>query len=72
MHTSQIVLHKRGVFGEGPTMAIVPQLAHVLGHPEALADAHGHGVAQRPGCCSSEAATVEGPHSPFLMFPWRL
>ena len=54
------VLHKLGVFGETPAAAPVPRLAHVLGHLVTLVEAHGHGVAQSHGCCSTMAAAAEG------------
>lgn len=40
----------------------VPWLAHILGHFVALFEAHGHGVAQSHGHCSSVPALAEGHH----------
>ena len=62
------VPHDLGVFGETPVAAPVPRLAHVLGHLGTLAEAHGHEVEQSHGCCSTMAATAEGPHFSFLKF----
>lgn len=53
---SDRVLHDLGVLGEALAVAAMPQLAHVLGHLVTLLKAHGHGVAQSHGCCSSMAA----------------
>ena len=53
------VPYELGVLGEAPTAAAVPRIAHVLGHLEALVEAHSHLVAQGHGCCSSVAAAAE-------------
>lgn len=59
-HLPDHVPHEFGVFGETPAVAAVPRLAHVLGHLVTRVEAHGHGVAQSHGCCSTMAAAAEG------------
>ena len=52
-HLSDHVPHELGVLGEAPVAAAVPLLAQVLCHFVAFVEAHGHGVVESPGCCSS-------------------
>lgn len=63
-HLSDHVPNELGVLGEAPAAAAVPRLAHVLGHLVALVEAHGHGVAQSHGCCSSMAVVLQ-------WLPWQ-
>ena len=58
-HLLDHVQQELGVFGEAPVVVAVPRFAHILSHLVALVEAHGHGIAEGYGYCSSVVAVEE-------------